>query len=288
MKLSLAGQAVLTGLAAIVTADMLPPDDIPLMCVTICGPIVELTSKCDVHGQRLAKRNLEGAWVPKLAVEPPETEPLRVEARDQNDLEKRSFSIIRAAPTSFPPDLVAAPVDPETSTGSTSGMSIADQTSTWATSAPSKTVTTTTATPRSRGSTPSEVDTTTLGTGWNHNTQQNGRLYADEDPEVECVCKNDSFDVAKVAALCHDCIVLDGHKQNNMDIIMEGCNFTTLTYTPEQDSVVDNVRVEATRPTALAATQASSSTTNSGSTVRLDAGHRVALVIFVLGLITLL
>ncbi|KAI1024771.1 hypothetical protein LB503_007464 [Fusarium chuoi] len=62
MRLSWARQAAITGLVAVAIADVLPPDDIPLMCVTICGPIVELTAKCDVHNHRLAKRQPNPDW----------------------------------------------------------------------------------------------------------------------------------------------------------------------------------------------------------------------------------
>ena len=36
-----------------------------------------------------------------------------------------------------------------------------------------------------------------------------------------------------------------------MYIIMDQCNFTSTTYTPSRQSVVNNVRVSATRPTLL-------------------------------------
>ncbi|KAF4459452.1 hypothetical protein FALBO_13779 [Fusarium albosuccineum] len=288
MRLSLAGQAVFSGLAAIVTADVLPLDDIPLMCVTICGPIVELTSKCDIHGQRLAKRELDAPWVPKLAVEPPETDPFGVEPREEasygNELEKRSFSIIRAAPTSFPFELTATePVEeqPSTSTSTSSSTnveSVADQTSRTSTLNTRRASTTMSARASAKPTTVSpptksslgEIDTTTTsGVGW-ADGEQSGKLYAHNDPEQECVCKNKSFDVAKVAALCHDCIIIDGHKQNNLDLIMKACNFTELAYSAAQDSVVDNVQVEATRPTTLAASQVQDEARKPVSALRSD------------------
>ncbi|KAI8717448.1 hypothetical protein NCS52_00820700 [Fusarium sp. LHS14.1] len=288
MRLSWAGQAVLSGLVAIVTADVLPPDDIPLMCVTICGPIVELTSKCDVHGQRLLKRTTP--WVPKLAVEPLEEveEPVLVEPRqDGEGLEKRSFSIIRAAPTSFPFELTAtAPL--EEAQPSTSSMwsveTAADQVATLSTR-----TSTTTSSSRSTTTTVSlptrsvlhETVATTSSAGWSGG-EQTGQLYSHKDPEQECVCNNESFDVAKIAALCHDCIVVDGHKQNNMDMIMKACNFTELSYTINNDSAADNIRVEATRPTALASTEAPS--TNTGVGVEPDTRRQVMIVGLLLSL----
>ncbi|KAK2670987.1 hypothetical protein RAB80_013409 [Fusarium oxysporum f. sp. vasinfectum] len=204
-------------------ADVLPPDDIPLMCVTICGPIVELTAKCDVHHHRLAKRQPNPEWVPKLAVEPLE----------DDGPHKRSFSIIRAAPTSFPPQF-----EPQEST--CGGADNDDET---------------------------YLDEfigdsgTASMTSWGASLQTQS-LVPEDDPERECVCNNKSFDVAKIAALCQDCIVVDGHKQNNLDIIMQSCGFKPLTYTPDQDKAADNVRVEATRPTAMGAKQDS---TNAGA-----------------------
>ncbi|KAJ4316243.1 hypothetical protein N0V84_007953 [Fusarium piperis] len=295
MRLSWAGQAVLSGLVALVTADVLPPDDIPLMCVTICGPIVELTSKCDVHGQRLLKRTTP--WVPKLAVEPPEEEIVQIEPRQDEDdgdgrgMEKRSFSIIRAAPTSFPFELTAtAPLEeqPSTSTSTSSMWSVetaADQVATLST----RTSTTTSFSSSSRSTTTVPVPTTrsvlhetvpaTSSAGWSGG-EQTGQLYSHKDPEQECVCNNESFDVAKIAALCHDCIVVDGHKQNNMNLIMKACNFTELSYTPDKDSAADNIRVEATRPTAWASTEGAS--TNTG--VGVEPQRKVVIVGFFLGL----
>ncbi|KAF4981282.1 hypothetical protein FZEAL_2908 [Fusarium zealandicum] len=253
MRLSQVGQAVFCGLAAIVTADVLPPDDIPLMCVTICGPIVELTSKCDIHGQKLTKRGL--AWVQKLAVEPPEMGPLRVEPRQE--AEKRSFSIIRAAPTSFPPEAEAAatvPSDPSSTTRSSRITAVADQSSPLTTTLASTSGTQ--ILPRTTRASLGVTDTATSRTGREHNySKQSDSSYSHNDPEQECVCLNTSFDVAKVAALCHGCIIVDGHKRNNMDVIMEGCNFTTMAYTPDQDKVVNNIRVEATQLATSTATQ---------------------------------
>ncbi|KAH7473822.1 hypothetical protein FOMA001_g12322 [Fusarium oxysporum f. sp. matthiolae] len=242
-------------------ADVLPPDDIPLMCVTICGPIVELTAKCDVHHHRLAKRQPNPEWVPKLAVEPLE----------DDGPHKRSFSIIRAAPTSFPPQF-----EPQGSTASSTSTSTTKSTPAsmkWVaddTSAEEQTMTMRrTSMSSSFVSSAVTQPTKTLQgdsgtasmTSWGASLQTQS-LVPEDDPERECVCNNKSFDVAKIAALCQDCIVVDGHKQNNLDIIMQTCGFKPLTYTPDQDKAADNVRVEATRPIAMGAKQDS---TNAGA-----------------------
>jgi hypothetical protein len=212
MKLSWARQAAVSGLVAVAMADMLPLDDIPLMCVTICGPIVELTAKCDVHQHRLAKRHAEPEWVPKLAVEPPEAD----------DLHKRSFSIIKAAPTSFPP-----PFGPEestslstTSSSTSSSTTIAEKTTVVEHHVTSLLDATTSSLIRSTTiiqptkSRPRDEVATMSGTSWGASLQTETAV-PQNDPEKDCVCKNKSFDVAKIAALCQDCIVVDGHKQNS-------------------------------------------------------------------------
>jgi hypothetical protein len=43
--------------------------------------------------------------------------------------------------------------------------------------------------------------------------------------------------------------------ETDLDIIMRSCGFEALTYTPDQDKAADNIRVEATRPTAMGAKQ---------------------------------
>lgn len=222
MRLSWARQAAITGLVAVAIADVLPPDDIPLMCVTICGPIVELTAKCDVHNHRLAKRQPNPEWVPKLAAEPLE----------DDGLHKRSFSIIRAAPTSFPPQF--EPQESTTSSTSTSTSRSTPTSTTKSTPASMKWVADDTSAEEqtmtmrrtliSSSFVSSEVtqptktlqgDSGTVSmTSWGASLQTQS-LVPEDDPERECVCNNKSFDVAKIAALCQDCIVVDGHKQNS-------------------------------------------------------------------------
>ncbi|KAM0191583.1 hypothetical protein ACHAPA_007088 [Fusarium lateritium] len=263
MKLSWARQAAVSGLVAVAVADMLPLDDIPLMCVTICGPIVELTAKCDVHQHRLAKRHAEPEWVPKLAVEPPEAD----------DLHKRSFSIIKAAPTSFPPPY--GPEEESTSLSTTSSSTtIAEKTTVVEHHVTSLLDATTSSLIRST----TIIQPTKSRSGDESATMssmQTETAVAQTDPEKECVCKNKSFDVAKIAALCQDCIVVDGHKQNNMDIIMQACGFAKRTYTPEQDSVADNIKVEATQ---LAAMDAKDAPANASA--GLESAGRIWVVLF--------
>lgn len=68
----------------------------------------------------------------------------------------------------------------------------------------------------------------------------------------------------------------------DMDMIMKACNFTDLSYTPDEDSAADNIRVEATRPTAMASTEAPS--TNTGAGVEPATQRQVVIVGLLLSL----
>ncbi|KAK2059810.1 hypothetical protein LY76DRAFT_542058, partial [Colletotrichum caudatum] len=52
---------VLSGLAALARAREVKVDEVPVECATICGPIVELTYKCDIDGSfdELKRRSLD-------------------------------------------------------------------------------------------------------------------------------------------------------------------------------------------------------------------------------------
>ncbi|ROT41972.1 hypothetical protein SODALDRAFT_4426 [Sodiomyces alkalinus F11] len=69
-----------------------------------------------------------------------------------------------------------------------------------------------------------------------------------EGLETACTCSNDSFDVARVIALCADCIEQMNDPDGPMSTIMRQCNFTPEEYIPAKDSVAANVRVQAARP----------------------------------------
>ncbi|KPM38286.1 hypothetical protein AK830_g8266 [Neonectria ditissima] len=285
MKTAQASLALVSGLMAVVAADALPPDDIPLQCITICGPIVELTTDCNVHYRRLKKRNPDALarreWVPKLAVEPPEAdaEALLQAARQVGgepdeaveSFEKRSFSVIVAAPTSFPFALTAStvldlrptstltritPVVGELSSTST----LPKQTSTSNRLSTSSTTTTTTISfttsilNSAASKSMSDDSESPITSSWGWVQEPEGKLYSQGSAEEDCVCLNESFDVAKVAALCASCIAVAGYPENNINVIMEGCNFTALTYTPSKDSAANNIRVEAVWPSSTATT----------------------------------
>ncbi|EJP66033.1 uncharacterized protein BBA_05004 [Beauveria bassiana ARSEF 2860] len=72
-----------------------------------------------------------------------------------------------------------------------------------------------------------------------------------KDGEEECVCENKSFNVARVAALCSSCIATASEQQNDMDVIMETCKFTPEQYSPEKDSIVNDIQVQAVPPKVI-------------------------------------
>ncbi|KAJ4144522.1 hypothetical protein LMH87_003403 [Akanthomyces muscarius] len=69
--------------------------------------------------------------------------------------------------------------------------------------------------------------------------------------ERDCVCDNKSFNVPSVAALCSSCIAEAEDLQNDMDVIMTTCKFSSEQYSPDKDKVVNNIQVQATPPKAV-------------------------------------
>ncbi|EKJ69809.1 hypothetical protein FPSE_10009 [Fusarium pseudograminearum CS3096] len=81
--------------------------------------------------------------------------------------------------------------------------------------------------------------------------------------EAQCVCTNDSFNVARVAALCAGCIHQNAPRDNDddddddrrddtkdIDDILYTCGFSSTTYVASAASAaVSGVSVDATRPT---------------------------------------
>jgi hypothetical protein len=83
--------------------------------------------------------------------------------------------------------------------------------------------------------------------------------------EAQCVCTNDSFNVARVASLCADCIHQNAPRDNDddddddddrrddtkdIDDILYTCGFSSTTYVASAASAaVSGVTVDATRPT---------------------------------------
>ncbi|KAL5612878.1 hypothetical protein BROUX41_004043 [Berkeleyomyces rouxiae] len=66
--------------------------------------------------------------------------------------------------------------------------------------------------------------------------------------EEDCVCSNDSFNVARIAALCSSCITQAGFPMGPATYIVWTCNFTEQVWTSRQDSLANNVVVKAKTP----------------------------------------
>lgn len=88
--------------------------------------------------------------------------------------------------------------------------------------------------------------------------------FDDNNEEVEdlmklqCICTNQSFDVAGATALCASCIdqnALASDRDDNMDDISEimaRCGFQNVTWTPDTAPGIANASVSASRLTASA------------------------------------
>lgn len=72
--------------------------------------------------------------------------------------------------------------------------------------------------------------------------------------ERQCLCTNQSFDVAGVAALCASCMSQNVRERDDLediDEIMRTCNFQSTTYAVSATTIVEGVTVTATRPTDI-------------------------------------
>ncbi|KAI5457024.1 hypothetical protein BGZ63DRAFT_428456 [Mariannaea sp. PMI_226] len=249
MKQAFISLALGLGLAGLAAGDALPPNDIPLQCVAICGPVVELTADCSGSSGSTKKREVLGR-------------------RGQfKGVVERKFSIIVAAPTTFPfqeavttddelqpttssSSIANIPVDLPSSSSSSSSSSnppsfptapiIPSTHTTFAN--PAMTVN-----PWSDESERSVARWTSSQISHTSAQPPPGRVSMQDKTEQNCVCLNKSFDVAKVTALCASCVAQAGFPKNNIEIIMDVCNFTALTYSRDKDSITRNVRVKAER-----------------------------------------
>ncbi|KAK4236992.1 hypothetical protein C8A03DRAFT_16413 [Achaetomium macrosporum] len=94
------------------------------------------------------------------------------------------------------------------------------------------------------------------------NDDGNSDDESDEPIEAECICKNTSFDVRSVAALCAACLSQNGGNTEDMTKIMSQCSFSSTTYIPAATTAVAGVTVLATKP---AVTTGTSTTTASAA-----------------------
>ncbi|KAI8295748.1 hypothetical protein K4K56_010465 [Colletotrichum sp. SAR 10_98] len=194
---------VLTGLAALAGAKELQIDDVPVECATICGPIVELTFKCDVDNsfdelRRLKRRKVDG----------PEAQ--RIPPHAKGGVARRHHHRNRPPAQNEADVAVATPTQPQDAI-------------------------------------PSVGDAQVAGEPGKKEPQPNPETDKDT-AEKNCICGNKSFDVNLLAGMCQSCIKRSGNRANDMDFIMNQCNFTQATYTPDKDNLAYNIRVVAQKP----------------------------------------
>lgn len=238
-----AGLAILwLGLAAVAPAESLPPEDIPIQCARICGPVVELTSQCSPRRviRRSGPDQESVAGESYVHVGAPQRRHRRRGEDVDGHLEKRVLVIVavpngpgpgppvtisrtktgqtdQPAPTSsLPPSRtsILSPILTSEPTRASSQTSTQPTRATPQTSTPQSVRTLSTldspslsalAPSKTRGTTPAD-DGVQLGTAVNSSP-----LGAEE----ECVCSNQSFNVSEVAALCSSCIMQSGDDMNS-------------------------------------------------------------------------
>ncbi|PVH91200.1 hypothetical protein DM02DRAFT_497350, partial [Periconia macrospinosa] len=68
--------------------------------------------------------------------------------------------------------------------------------------------------------------------------------------ETQCICRNKSFNVASISALCAGCIQQNDMGKSNvdMDSIMSTCSFSSTSYAPTATALVATITVNATKP----------------------------------------
>ncbi|KAB5581246.1 hypothetical protein GE09DRAFT_1213642 [Coniochaeta sp. 2T2.1] len=88
---------------------------------------------------------------------------------------------------------------------------------------------------------------------------------SDEAVEAQCICKNTSFNVRNVAALCAACISQNGKTTDDMDKIMSQCSFTSTTFAPGATTAVAGATVKATKPAFTASGSSTPTGSSSGS-----------------------
>ena len=232
--------ALLSALALASAEILLAPEDIPIECAPICGPVVELTDKCSLGVPAAVSSKSEDANIARM-------KRRRVESRnpsrgsshtrlhDKKDRRKRAvvtnaFGQVVSVPSGLESGrtftvtavvtVTAAPSPPSAPNEQGVTAPPADAaSSTW-------TVMTTVMTMVAPGddlelptsddsatptSTPIVVGNVAEGDDTTYSyaeTEDVGDTV--EDAERECVCQNDSFDVEAISGLCASCITQSG------------------------------------------------------------------------------
>lgn len=231
--------ALLSALALASAEILLAPEDVPIECASICGPVVELTSKCSL-GSSAAESEVEiVARVKRRKIERRDHGQSRSHGRlhDKKRRQKRAvvtnalgqvvsvpsgmgkgqaFTVttvvtVTAAPdpsvtsegqpgVTPPPAVVSSPTLSVMTTIMTMVAPEEDEAD-GNLSLPTDDVATPTSTPLVVGNAADEDDAFA-------DTEEAGDVV--DDAERECVCQSDSFDVELVSGLCSSCIWQSG------------------------------------------------------------------------------
>ncbi|OAA46094.1 hypothetical protein NOR_02847 [Metarhizium rileyi] len=253
---------VIASLVSLVTAEALPPKEVPVQCAAICGPVVDLSSKCTPLGSTMSElggMNMMNA--DEMAHEDADGSDqdaayVAADGEAGVDLQRR-FIVLVSAPTTFPAkysSLLNGDADGD-------GEGTASETNPSAASSPSPSpdhhplpipaaapavLSSPDASPSPTPSTAGAQDTSSSTVA--PPAKMTSSAAQGMDGEEQCFCLNKSFDVMQVAALCTSCILQAGDAQTNMRTVLSVCGFAEANYAPANDSIVANIRVEAKRP----------------------------------------
>ncbi|KHN99380.1 uncharacterized protein MAM_03078 [Metarhizium album ARSEF 1941] len=289
---------VAAGAASLGAADVLSPQDVPVQCATICGPIVDLSSQCAPATPRGPKAGGSASEAGAVAVPAGRRRAdtgrqggKRSQTDDQNAHLDGRFSEAISWPTSSAaahPDsgpleghprpertatillVIVEPADPSPQRQPPAPPAAPD-TSSRQYAPPNETVPQgpgkLASQPVGSGENPANTATSETADSVVSTAGPVGDGAKSTDVEEQCVCANKSFDVPRVAALCASCITKTGLQETSMRSIMSACKFAERTYRPADDGIVDNVRVSATRPTAMLGSKAGPSSAGRGVSV---------------------
>lgn len=300
--------ALLSTLALASAEILLAPEDVPIECAAICGPVVELTRKCSLGMPiiefeeetfaRVKRRKVDGRGRGHV--------PGHLRVHDKAQKRKRAavtngFGQVVSVPSGLTggqtftvTTVVTVTAAPSPSSTTSGDLGVTTPPTKKDPESPTMSVMTTTMTMvvpdgnknPSNGeldlpthdtpeptSTPPVVESGARDDGRHENVETEEAEDVIGQAERECVCENKSFDVEKISGLCASCIWQSGYMLGSecpvahntpfpsssgfrgmltaeaMRSVMNQCEFSDEEYTPSDDSVVNDIRVGAERPT---------------------------------------
>jgi hypothetical protein len=243
-----AGVVILSSLVSLTTADALLAKDVPVGCATICGPVVDLSSKCTPlqsgNSEADSEANEGGnVWVGRRRADAPGVEDEPWEIYDDEELDRRFFTI-QPAPTSFAPEFASlldpnsvhvttqqpprpTRITPVIVASSSQPLSLPPTKAAPAVAAPLGSSTSSSEQEEISQAVPTPSPTSTTAIQGSKTAQSSMSLakspVSSTNGEVQCVCLNKSFNVPRVAALCTSCILQAGDANTSMIIHAPFC-----------------------------------------------------------------